>query len=54
MVDVFFVIHVTSVFIYINCLTEVEETPNRSAFVDGGTVLKIPLFYLEGVLLLFN
>ncbi|KAJ0248210.1 Protein cereblon [Hirschfeldia incana] len=32
-------------------LGEVEETPNRTAFVDGGTVLKIPLFYLEGVVL---
>ncbi|CAN6906118.1 unnamed protein product [Brassica oleracea] len=32
-------------------LGEVEDTPNRTAFVDGGTVLKIPLFYLEGVVL---
>lgn len=30
-------------------LSEVEDTPNRTAFVDGGTVLKIPLFYLEGL-----
>ncbi|XP_019085138.1 PREDICTED: uncharacterized protein LOC104714042 isoform X2 [Camelina sativa] len=32
-------------------LGEVEDTPNRIAFADGGTVLKIPLFYLEGVVL---
>ncbi|XP_006293919.2 uncharacterized protein LOC17889038 [Capsella rubella] len=32
-------------------LGEVEDTPNRISFVDGGTVLKIPLFYLEGVVL---
>uniref|UniRef100_M4CU85 Protein cereblon n=1 Tax=Brassica campestris TaxID=3711 RepID=M4CU85_BRACM len=32
-------------------LGEVEDTPNRTAFVEGGTVLKIPLFYLEGVVL---
>ncbi|WZZ40934.1 hypothetical protein YC2023_037193 [Brassica napus] len=32
-------------------LGEVEDTPNRIAFVDGGTVLKLPLFYLEGVVL---
>ncbi|KAL1204432.1 hypothetical protein V5N11_034686 [Cardamine amara subsp. amara] len=32
-------------------LGEVEDTQNRIAFVDGGTVLKIPLFYLEGVVL---
>lgn len=31
------------------CLIEVEDTQNRIAFVDGGTVLKIPLFYLEGI-----
>ncbi|KFK32551.1 hypothetical protein AALP_AA6G257500 [Arabis alpina] len=32
-------------------LGEVEDTQNRIAFVDGGTVLKLPLFYLEGVVL---
>ncbi|CAN8315118.1 unnamed protein product [Cochlearia groenlandica] len=32
-------------------LGEVEDTQNRVAFVDGGTVLKLPLFYLEGVVL---
>ncbi|CAN7116312.1 unnamed protein product [Brassica rapa subsp. narinosa] len=32
-------------------LGEVEDTPNRIASVDGGTVLKLPLFYLEGVVL---
>jgi cereblon len=32
-------------------LGEVEDTQNRVSFVDGGTVLKIPLFYLEGVVL---
>ncbi|KAG2298743.1 hypothetical protein Bca4012_010234 [Brassica carinata] len=32
-------------------LGEVEDTQNRTAFLDGGTVLKIPLFYLEGVVL---
>ncbi|CAA7032824.1 unnamed protein product [Microthlaspi erraticum] len=32
-------------------LGEVEDTQNRLDFVDGGTVLKLPLFYLEGVVL---
>ncbi|KAL0711730.1 hypothetical protein Bca4012_018708 [Brassica carinata] len=32
-------------------LGEVEDTQNRIATVDGGTVLKLPLFYLEGVVL---
>ncbi|CAH2060857.1 unnamed protein product [Thlaspi arvense] len=32
-------------------LGEVEDTQNRIAFVDGGTILKLPLFYLEGVVL---
>ncbi|KAF8102823.1 hypothetical protein N665_0193s0006 [Sinapis alba] len=32
-------------------LGEVEDTQNRIASVDGGTVLKLPLFYLEGVVL---
>ncbi|XP_055812003.1 uncharacterized protein LOC129881910 [Solanum dulcamara] len=32
-------------------LGDVEDTHNRLAFLDGGAVLKVPLFYLEGVVL---
>ncbi|KAL6985476.1 hypothetical protein U1Q18_018851 [Sarracenia purpurea var. burkii] len=32
-------------------LGEVEETHHRLAFLDDGTVLNLPLFYLEGVVL---
>ncbi|KAL2548428.1 ATP-dependent protease La (LON) domain protein [Forsythia ovata] len=32
-------------------LGEVEYTHNRLAFLDGGAVLTLPLFYLEGVVL---
>ncbi|KAK1425980.1 hypothetical protein QVD17_14647 [Tagetes erecta] len=32
-------------------LGEVEDTHNRLAFLDGGVVLHVPLFYLEGVVL---
>ncbi|KAL2544820.1 ATP-dependent protease La (LON) domain protein [Forsythia ovata] len=32
-------------------LGEVEETHNRLAFLEGGAVLTLPLFYLEGVVL---
>lgn len=28
---------------------EVEDTQNRLAFLDGGAVLNLPLFYLEGI-----
>ncbi|XP_010526167.1 PREDICTED: uncharacterized protein LOC104803803 [Tarenaya hassleriana] len=32
-------------------LGEVEDTHSRVAFMGGGTILKLPLFYLEGVVL---
>ncbi|KAL8504057.1 hypothetical protein ACS0TY_022699 [Phlomoides rotata] len=32
-------------------LGEVEDTHNRMTFLDGGSVLTLPLFYLEGVVL---
>ncbi|KAL0327529.1 UNVERIFIED_CONTAM: protein cereblon [Sesamum angustifolium] len=32
-------------------LGDVEDTHNRLAFLDGGAVLTLPLFYLEGVVL---
>ncbi|XP_027079727.1 uncharacterized protein [Coffea arabica] len=32
-------------------LGDVEDTHNRLAFLDGGAVLKLPMFYLEGVVL---
>ncbi|KAF7817100.1 protein cereblon [Senna tora] len=32
-------------------LGEVEDTHHRTAFLDGGAVLNLPLFYLEGVVL---
>ncbi|KAF3631473.1 hypothetical protein FXO37_27943 [Capsicum annuum] len=32
-------------------LGDVEDTHNRLAFLDGGAVLNVPLFYLEGVVL---
>ncbi|XP_038711325.1 uncharacterized protein LOC120005636 [Tripterygium wilfordii] len=32
-------------------LGEVDDTHNRAAFLDGGAVLNLPLFYLEGVVL---
>ncbi|KAK3213016.1 hypothetical protein Dsin_017722 [Dipteronia sinensis] len=32
-------------------LGEVEDTHHRLAFLDGGAILTIPLFYLEGVVL---
>ncbi|PWA98467.1 ATP-dependent protease La (LON) domain protein [Artemisia annua] len=32
-------------------LGEVEDTHNRMAFLDGGVILNVPLFYLEGVVL---
>ncbi|CAK9167498.1 unnamed protein product, partial [Ilex paraguariensis] len=32
-------------------LGEVEDTHNRLAFLEGGAVLSLPLFYLEGVVL---
>ncbi|KAM2969555.1 hypothetical protein FF2_016641 [Malus domestica] len=32
-------------------LGEVEDTHHRVAFLDGGAVLKLPIFYLEGVVL---
>ncbi|XP_038699234.1 uncharacterized protein LOC119996613 isoform X2 [Tripterygium wilfordii] len=32
-------------------LGEVDDTHNRVAFLDGGAVLNLPLFYLEGVVL---
>ncbi|KAI3677278.1 hypothetical protein L1987_86901 [Smallanthus sonchifolius] len=32
-------------------LGEVEDTHNRLAFLDGGVILHVPLFYLEGVVL---
>lgn len=32
-------------------LGEVEDTHHRLAFLDGGAVLNLPLFYLEGVVL---
>ncbi|KAM7459344.1 hypothetical protein LguiA_036338 [Lonicera macranthoides] len=32
-------------------LGEVEDTHHRLAFVDAGAILKVPLFYLEGVVL---
>lgn len=31
------------------CL-DVEDTHHRTAFLDGGTVLNLPLFYLQGIL----
>lgn len=45
-------------FIFNTCLAslhtylgEVEDTHNRLAFLDGGSILNVPLFYLEGVVL---
>ncbi|KZV42018.1 hypothetical protein F511_14332 [Dorcoceras hygrometricum] len=32
-------------------LGEVDDTHNRMAFLDGGAVLTLPLFYLEGIVL---
>nr|XP_016450268.1 PREDICTED: uncharacterized protein LOC107775101 [Nicotiana tabacum] len=32
-------------------LGDVEDTHNRLSFLDGGAVLNVPLFYLEGVVL---
>lgn len=32
-------------------LGDVEDTHHRTAFLDGGTVLNLPLFYLQGVVL---
>ncbi|KAL4560283.1 hypothetical protein LXL04_032433 [Taraxacum kok-saghyz] len=32
-------------------LGEVEDTHNRLAFLEGGVILHVPLFYLEGVVL---
>ncbi|KAJ6295611.1 hypothetical protein OIU78_023605 [Salix suchowensis] len=32
-------------------LGEVEDTHHRLAFLDGGAILNLPLFYLEGVVL---
>ena len=29
-------------------MAEVEDTHHRLAFLDGGAVLNLPLFYLEG------
>lgn len=29
-------------------MSDVEDTHNRLAFLDGGAVLNVPLFYLEG------
>ncbi|MBA0547788.1 hypothetical protein Golob_018931, partial [Gossypium lobatum] len=40
--------HLTSLHSY---LGEVDDTRHRSAFWDGGAVLNLPLFYLEGVVL---
>lgn len=28
--------------------TEVEDTHHRVAFLDGGAILNLPIFYLEG------
>ena len=33
-------------------ISEVEDTHNRLAFLEGGVVLHVPLFYLEGMHLL--
>lgn len=30
-------------------MAEVDDTRHRSAFWDGGAVLNLPLFYLEGI-----
>jgi len=30
------------------CVAEVEDTHHRLAFLDGGAILNLPLFYLEG------
>lgn len=36
---------------YILFVTEVEDTHHRMAFLDGGAVLNLPIFYLEGTAL---
>lgn len=36
---------------FILFVTEVEDTHHRMAFLDGGAVLNIPIFYLEGTAL---
>ncbi|PIN10657.1 hypothetical protein CDL12_16744 [Handroanthus impetiginosus] len=41
----------TSVVALHSYLGDVEDTHNRLAFLDGGAVLTLPLFYLEGVVL---
>lgn len=30
-------------------VSEVEDTHHRLAFLDGGAILNLPLFYLEGI-----
>lgn len=34
-----------------HCVSDVEDTHNRLAFLDGGAILTLPLFYLEGMCL---
>ncbi|XWS70302.1 hypothetical protein CRYUN_Cryun03dG0036300 [Craigia yunnanensis] len=46
--DFTFNTHLTSLHSY---LGEVDDTRHRSAFWEGGAILNIPLFYLEGVVL---
>lgn len=31
-------------------VTDVEDTHHRVAFLDGGAILNLPMFYLEGII----
>ena len=33
---------------YLLHLTDVEDTHHRVAFLEGGAILNLPMFYLEG------
>lgn len=35
-------------------ITEVEDTHGRLAFLEDSAVLNLPLFYLEGIYLIFK
>lgn len=39
-----------------NCcyVTEVDDTHGRLSFLDGGAILNLPMFYLEGKFCLLN
>lgn len=45
-IHAFGIIELLTLYVWV---TEVEDTHHRVAFLDGGAVFNLPIFYLEGI-----